>query len=376
MSKTVISLQGGGLRFNPMDVALRQETGKHTIALVTTVADIATPVSQRTTLPEGMPVTLTWGTTPARTTTWYGYLHHPESISVPGRAPTVRYVLTGTSAVLGDHTSRTWKSASGSYVVRQLGAAAGFSVYCHKTPGGATFLAQAAESDFTFLGGLADEYGFTLWADCDRLLFLNNRTLLAGPASSSMPAARMDRRNGRQDSLLTFTETRGPTVPGSGQVANRTTFGLDRASGQIIKAASTTDQVASPRRLIDTSRPIGSYSDAVSSLSASTARNDQWITAEAEMLGDIRLQPGGLVWLDGLAMPAGSRGMWLVQRAEHLLSVMADSYTTRLRLTRNAVGQQVFSQILPYGPDNAPQACVLDDTGHWRAALVKEVTYG
>lgn len=376
MSSVVVSLQGGGLSVSPMDVSIRQETGKHTIALVTAVADTIKPVSQRLTLPEGTPVTLTWGISPDKTMTWYGYVHHPESISVPGVVPTVRYVLTGTSAVLNDQTSRTWRNASGSYVARQIATAAGFSVYSHKTPGGATFLAQASESDFTFLNGLADQYGFTLWADCDRLLFLNNRVLLASPASASMPAARMDKQPGQPDSLLSFAETKGPTVPGSGQVVNRTAYGLNRKTGQLVKATKTTGLVQTPRQLIDSNQPISSYADAVSLLTASAANNDQWITADAEMLGDNRLQPGGLVWLEGVAIPAESQGVWLVLRAEHLLSVMDGTYTTRLRVTRNAAGRQVISQVLPYGADNTPRACVLDANDHWRAALVKEVVYG
>lgn len=346
-------------------VQFRQAFGSHTLALVTTQASNV-PVTQQSYIPEGTAVRILWGTTPNGANYWYGYVHHREV-----QGANITYVLIGTSAVFDSAGDRTWNAVSASYVIRSLATQHGLRSFIHATPNPAEYIAQAGQTDFQLMTGLADQHGYRLWVDCANVYLTSPREILLSPSERSV--VNYTRSGATSDTIFAFTLTQGSGVssPQGGIAARRVVFGIDQASGQTTQAVS--NPTASTRTIIVPPANVDSYSDALAEAAAASGRNDTWVTAAVTVRGNVRVAPGTLVNLLGQGLPLGCAGIWLVESAEHTLSP-GGAYDLSIKVGRNEGTSQQVSNVRRLQPTSEFSPCVLQD-GLWRSQQLQEVVY-
>lgn len=356
---------------------LCQDIGKHTLAFLTLRTSAQSTLQMAIDpIAEGTPVEIAFGRLPNTHTTWYGYVNHYEH-SAPDRYARAQttYVLIGTSAGLNNEQSRSWNGVTDSYIVRRVAKEHGYASVIQATPLIRPYTVQSGESDLALLNRLAELNGYRLWVDGATLSLLDPRVLMEGPRTAASPVFIRNRRS--DDTVLSFTQTTGSTVPDVGVVAQRTVYGL---AGTTLVAARTTPDTSRLTKVQQTP-PVRSYGEAVVELGAANKRNDNWIAATVRVRGDWRVQPNQMIYLQGSALSARDQGGWLVTSAEHDIALQepADSsgnrYVTTAKIVRNTVGGQNVSHIIRAEQQGPVISSVLQD-GIWRAAMMREVTYG
>jgi hypothetical protein len=357
-----------------INVDIRLCTGKHSLAIVTTQQTYkAAPL-----LSQGAPVWMTWGRSPSATTVWYGYVNHYEVVSDDRSSlPQVVYVLIGTSVSMNNETSEGWQGITDSYIVREIATRNNASSIVHATNQVWTYVAQQG-SDFTFINELGQQDGRRVWADNCVVYYLDPLSLLQTPLGATIPSFAMDGR--KNDGILKFNLVQGSAVPATGVQATRTAYGID-PSGNLLSARASSSAATLTKNYMP--RPLGSYTDATNALMAAQRVNSGWVSASAQVLGDVRLQPGQVVYLSGRMLDADSTGLWLIDSAEHSLQPTGTVYTsnvtgftTKLSLTRNQQGAQVFSDVIPVTRKANLVPPTLTNDGLWRAGVLEGTIYG
>lgn len=347
-------------------VQVRQAYSGHTIVLLTTKV-AAGSVSQQSTLAEGTPVRLVWGRVPDQASTWYGYAHHLEAAA----SGELLYALIGTSDVLNSAHTRSWNNVTASYVIRALATDAGFRSFTHVTPAVSEYISQEDDTDWQCMTRLAQDHGYKLWVDGSTLTLTSPREVLLSPWTRSVPT--FQGNGGVGDTLQSLEIINGTGAPSGGIAARRVVYGLDKATGQTVQAVS--NPAGSSRTLVVSSAKADSYASAWSEATAQSGANDGWVTATANLWGDVRVSPGSLINLTGRSVPAGYDGLWAVESAEHTLQLSGiTSYTTKVSLSRNAAYEYQISAVQNLRQSDT-STCVLQN-GRWQSTLIEEAVYG
>lgn len=376
-----VAVNGRLVREKVIKAELVQAFERHTLAFVTVQYPRPYTASRPIVAwPETAPVAMRWGRAPGDVATWYGYVHHQEpATSAEGTGNVeAKYVLIGTSLVLNQEYSRNWTQVSDSYLARQLAKAHGFASVTDVSSPVQPSLPQNG-SDFALLSQRANEVGFRFWCDGPVLKFLNPQALLLGTDPSRVPTFTLNKSIGEVGTIVDLQIMNGQMVPTSGVAAGRTVFGLDRRSGKVVQASATTPYTKPYLNKIATPRPIKSIGDAIQAANAVTTRNAEWLTATAVLRGTTKLAPGQVVALDGLGLPKGADGAWLVTSARHQLAAsltgnwQADSFFTEVELARNYGNSYIFSKIRK---DPAQSVGVVLSNGIWQADRIQETIYG
>jgi phage protein D len=329
--------------------------------------------------PENLAVQVSWGSTPATQSDFFGYVVSPELIShpatqqqpyVPGQMLDVRYTLLGASKVLQTASTRTWRNCSVEYMAQQIAAENGLAAVTDPHARVFDQRIQAAQSDFRFLQDRAAEAGYRLSVDETALYLTDPRRQLV----SASPDFRQARTPGMADTMQTFQAVVGETDPAGAIRAAHTAVAIS-ATGIITQAQAQTHRsdlitgadVAPQVGRVSSGYVSGSHADAAAVTAAAALSGLWWVHATATTDGDVRLRPGCVVTLGGSAVPGQYAGAWMTRSAHHRIVVnpldnTRSTYHADLVLGRDQVAGL---SLLPWRA--SPQYASATVNGRWTA---------
>lgn len=369
-----IQVNGQTIPEFPIDVELRQAWGRHDIFIVRIEYNRSFLGMNTLALwPDNAPVQIVWGRRPSNIQTWYGYVNHHNlaaNADSGSTATQITYYCLGTSKVMNSDTNMNWDSVTPTYIAKTIARKYGLRAVLTSTDWVLPFETQANESDFCFMNKIAQKTGFRFWVSGGTLYFIDPAVILQGGNFQSVPSFRMDKMYTQVDTVRQFDMNEGDNIPGAA-VAYRSIYGVDNDSGLLFQA--TANSLNTPAiSQIKTDRTVPSYTEAQKIVQAWESMNQWWISARAELFGDVALYPGKIVYLDGLHMPAKTRGYWIVSAATHVLrsSRVSDTYDSRyvsqVELLRNTTG--VLPTIKAVNNINPEiMACNLSSGSTWMA---------
>lgn len=330
----------------PFDVELRQAWGRHDLFILRIEYNRTyLGLSKIKLWPDNAPVKIVWGRRPSNIQTWYGYVnHHNVSANADSgsSAPQITYVCVGTSKIMNSDVSMHWDSVTPTYIARTIAAKYGLRAVLTSTDWVLPFETQANESDFQFLNKIADKVGFRCWISGGTLYFIDPAVVLSGGNAQAIPSFRLDKMFTQTDTVRQFDMNQGSNIPGS-TVAFRSIYGVDDQSGLVFQATANT--INNPQiSQIKIDRTVPSYSEAQKIVQAWESMNQWWISAKAELFGDVALYPGKVILLDGLHIPQDAKGYWIVAAATHVLKSSRVSYpfesryVSQVEIIRNTTG--------------------------------------
>lgn len=367
-----LSVVGQSPKLPLVDLSLTLAHGKHSIVTATfQQTRKSQPIAK-----DGTPAQAIWGRASGQSV-WHGYVHHHQVVTTSAMAwPQVIYTLIGTSSTMNSERRRSWRNVSDSYVIRQVAKDHKMRSIVSVTAPVWKYIAQA-ESDFHLVNRLAAQDGYKVWIDGDTLTYRDPLLLMEPGLGIGIPRFTFSRLG--NDSVLTFDKISGATAPIAGVQATYTTYGLN-SSGQLVSSSSSPDEQTGLVKITNV-RPIISYADAAQSVTASKAANAHWITARVQVLGDVRLLPGQLLYLDGTALDDESLGYWLVDSVTHSLQPQAvhttnpSHFTSVCQLIRSTV--PIINDVLTVGQaTRSSSGLSLSDDGFWSAQVQEEIVYG
>jgi hypothetical protein len=323
----------------PLDVWVEQTWGQHDIFAVRIEYNRGYPMNTISPWPDNAMVQIVWGRRPNALMNWYGYVNHHELASNADSGThnlQYTYYCTGTSKPMNTETSRVWGSVTPTYIAKQLALKYHLRSVLTSTNWVLSSETQANMSDFDYLTYIADLTGFRWWVSGGTLYFIEPAVILAGTATQAVPVFRQDKQLSQQDTMRDFKLLRGDNLPGS-TVANRQVFGIDQTSGHLFGVATGSGSVTK----VNTARVATSLAGGSRIVSAWQGLSQFWLGASAELFGNSLLYPGKVVYLDGLALPGGNVGYWIVASAKHILKnswtglATNDKYVTQAVLMRN-----------------------------------------
>lgn len=282
---------------------------------------------------ENTPVEVSWGTSPATTETFVGYVVSPELLSaleggqdqyIVGQMIDVRYTLLGATKGLQTARTATWQQCTVAYMAQKIAAANGLAAVTDPHSRVFDTRMQASESDFRFLQARAAEVGYRLSVDGTTLYLTDPRRALV----SSSPEFRQSRAPGMGDSMQLFQAVSGETDPAGAIRAQHTAVAVT-ARGAVSSAQTQSSRV-DPLTGSPVVPQVGryangyvsaSYADAQAVTSAAALGDLWWVHAAATTDGDVRLKPGCVVTLTGSALTTQYTGAWMTRSAHHRLVV-------------------------------------------------------
>jgi hypothetical protein len=349
---------------------------KHSLAILRYSFATSDKSSRVPTLAEHTPVVLTYGRGVQGTEKFYGYVNHHEVLPTDAlRTYIVEYTLIGSSLPMNRQETRSWSEVSASYVARDIAARHGFRTFLHRHERVREYVVQDGGSDMAMLGRLAQETGYRFWCHNGTLWFVNPRILVSGPKTDDIPSYRMDRSPGLVDTMDQFHLISGSTVEEGGVLADRRVYGYDPRSKEFIEATDT-----SPSNLLSLvdKTPVSSLSEATAVLEAQSTKNRNWLVAKARVDGTAMLRPGALIYLIGSAMPAASRGYWLVTGAEHEVEIgipgqpATQRFSTNVELVRDADTTVTFTDTQTLSPARERATARLNSKMLWESDLIED----
>jgi phage protein D len=330
----------------PLDTELRQEWGKHDLFFIRIeYPRTYTGVNNMQLWPDNAPVRIIWGRRPSNIQTWYGYVNHhnvAQNADSGSKAMQITYCCIGTSKPMNTDKNRQWGEATPTYIAKKIASEYGLRAVLTKTDWVLPYETQGNMSDFAFLNHIADRVGYRFWVSGGTLYFLDPAVVLKGSTGQSVPSFRMDKMFTQIDTMRDFDMNEGDNLPGAA-IAYRSIYGIDKQSGSIFDVTATT--VNSPTiKQIKSDRYVTSVNEAKNIVQAWENFNQWWISARAELFGTTVLYPGKLIYLDGLQMPKGTRGYWIVTASDHVLKssgstyTVEDKYISQCQIMRNSSG--------------------------------------
>jgi len=345
----VYSVEVNGILLSdfPIDVELRQKWGRHDIFnLRLEYNRTYLGMNKLAIWPNNAPVKIVWGRRPSNIQTWYGYVNHHNvnaQADSGSTATQIQYSCLGTSKPMNTDRNRQWGQVTPTYIARKIAGEYGLRAVLTSTNWILPYEVQANESDFCFLNRIAEKVGYRFWVSGGTLYFIDPAVVLSGGNQQAIPAFRLDKMFTQTDTIRQFDMNEGDNLPGAA-IAYRSIYGLDKNSGQVFQATAKT--ASSPViTQIKSDRNVTSFSEAQNIVQAWESMNQWWISAKAELFGDVALYPGKIIYLDGLHMTPDTRGYWIVSAATHVLKSSRVSYTresryvSQVEILRNTSGQ-------------------------------------
>lgn len=376
--RAYFSIDVGGQPMFPTttDLLIEQRLGWNTIAHVRAVFPYHQADNPRL-YREDTLVRVMWGVKPDELDTWWGYIHHADvdtaSPERPGNVE-IRYVLVGTGHVMTDHVRKVWREQTDSGIAREIAKKHGLSSVVHKTSYVHPYLYQDSVSDYDFLTERAVKAGRKLHVENGVLYFID----VAAWAAARRPVVpRFDNHKDptKPTDTLRFQAQVGGDLPAAfGRQLRREIFGVDERSGKLITNKNS-DTAKARRNLLADDRP-DSMGDLNYRLSGHTAKTQEWVTAQADLAGSVRLYPGQPLDMTGRAIPRDLRGRWIVDGAQHYLrsygtNLLGNSvFSSRVELARNLRDDYAVSdRSIPMVDD----ACTPSGSG-WKSRSMRHVT--
>lgn len=329
---------------------------------------------------ENTPVRIDWGSTPATTESFLGYVVSPELISQPATQQQeytssqmldVRYTLLGVTKQLQTARTATWRQCTVAYMTQTIAAAHGLTAVTD--PHGRVLdRMQAAQSDFAFLQDRAAETGYRLTVDGTVLYMTDPRRQLV----PSQPAYRHSLTPGMADTMQSFQAVSGETDPAGSIRAAHTSVAIS-PRGIVTSAQAQAPRADVPGGSLDpqvgrlaSGYVSASYADAQAITDAAALADLWWVHADATVDGDVRLRAGCVVDLSGTALTSQYTGTWMVRSAHHRLVVSQldsrlSTYYTDLTLGRDQAASLTRQ---PWSP--GPQVTGVVVGGRWQSRPV------
>jgi hypothetical protein len=369
-----IEVNGETVTDFPLDVELRQAWGRHDLFFIRIEYNRTyLNLSTQKLWPDNATIKIIWGRRPSNIQTWYGYVnHHNISANADSgsTAPQITYVCIGTSKVMNSDTNMRWDSVTPTYIARSIAKKYGLRAVLTSTDWLLPFETQANESDFCFMNKIANKTGFRFWVSGGTLYFIDPAVVLRGGNNQAIPTFRLDKMFTKIDTVRQFDMNEGDNIPGQ-TIAHRSIYGIDDASGLVFQATANTRNSPVISQ-IKTDRTAPSYSEAQSIVQAWESMNQWWISAKAELFGDVALYPGKIIYLDGLHMPQNTKGYWIVSSATHVLKSSRTTYpydsryVSQVEILRNTTGSApIFKEVIAINPEIMP--CTLRSGTAWTA---------
>ena len=397
-----VALNGSTIRDYAPKLQIVQATDKHTVAFVDVLyrgvgtANLKTSVQGSWSYwKERTPVSITYGMSPTYLAQMLGYVSSYKILKTgkdhvyPNIVSTrVQYTVIGTSMSMQSTVNKAWKHISPSSIASKIAVNNSLRAVVHEYKAAIDYRLQNV-SDFKFLSQLASEIGYRFYVDNTDLYFVNPANILGKANTRNIPQFWMYGTPGLKDTLTDFQPVVGTITPDGGVVAKRTLAGINPYTGLYINAQQQyelyeafNDTVTSPTIYQNYSGgPADSYHEAKQKLSAETARNMFWITAEASVIGDYRVKPNSLVQFIGQAVPQTELGLWLVQSATHNMTMPAPTgnqetgtYSIDMTVARDQSYTTTVTTPSVYSPvmQNVPAKLV---SGKWQSTNVGAQTY-
>lgn len=347
-----------------IDVEVREAFGLHDIVILTMqLPGIISSPSRISTWGQDSAVAMVYGVRGNPLTAWYGYVNHSEFVT-NDNSLRVRYVLIGTSKVLNDDQTRSWKNVSPSYVARKLAAEHGMRSVVNSYGKAFNYDAQAGESDFEFLNRIAGKIGWQFRASGGTLYFQDPNILFYGASAYAIPGFNMDRNGRTTDTIVSFKALTGDNIPGAVN-GKQQVNALDARSGKALKAVAGTGT-----KVIDRTYTNTSQAQANQVLAGQVNTSKYWVTACATLYGNQSVHPGKVINLGGQAMISGYAGTWLVTSVRHYLSSNTyeggpEVYTMDVEICKNTETDISFSKTQQINPEFVP--CHLNPNQMWVA---------
>lgn len=360
-----LTVNGYTVTQHVVDVEVREGYGLHDIVILSlqVPSGLSTP-NNISTWDQNSAISMLYGTSGTKPAMWYGYVNHSEFVTEGsgGGILMVRYILIGTSKVLNDDQTRSWKNVSPSYIARKLAAEHGMRAVVNAYPQKTTYDAQAGESDFEFLNRMADKIGWKFRVSGGTLYFQSPNILFYGSSSNAVPGFNMDRNGYTTDTVVNFKLLKGDNIPGSVN-GQQQVNALDAKSGKALTAKSGTGTT-----IIDRQYTSSSQAQANNVLSGKVNNNKYWLNASATLYGNQAVHPGTLINLGGNAMIDGYSGLWLVTCVRHYMSAAVngkgpDVYTMDVEIMRNTATDVTFDKTQQINPEFV--TCHLDPNNLW-----------
>lgn len=376
-----VEVNGISISDFPIDVELRQAWGMHDLFLLRIEYNRTyLGIHNMSLWPDNAPVKIIWGRRPNNIQTWYGYVnHHNISANADSGSTALQilYCCIGTSKMMNTDKSRQWGEVTPTYIARKIASEYGLRSVLTSTDWVLPYEVQANESDFCFLNRIAGKVGFRFWVSGATLYFIEPSVILSGSNRLAVPSFRLDKLFSQTDTVRQFCMNEGDNLPGAA-IAHRTVYGIDKSSGQIFQSTATTANNPLITE-IKTDRNVSSINEAQNIVQAWESMNQWWISASAELFGDVALYPGKIIYLDGLQMPQNSRGYWIVASVTHVLKSSRVSYTKESRYISQVELLRNSSSLTPTIKNTAtvnPEImdCILKPGNKW-AATAATVMY-
>lgn len=343
----------------PQALEVHQAFGNHTVV----VLDYS--VNKRSSYvlpPEKTPVSVTWGTTPNGTKTFYGYVNHYVSDSdSSGIKSSVKVVVLGTSKDMNTAQPTTWQGATRSGVAREIAKRHRLRSVIHPHPVVLETWTTGLRTDFQALQELASESGYRVWVDGATLYFLDPDELMLSSQNQSFPE--FFGSDIRDAKLLG-----GSGAPIDEGVATRkVVYGLDYHNNEFFEAANGNEN--DPVQVLPVT--ASAYYEADSWLDAAQKQSSAYYNAELILSGNSDIYPGNLILLGNTKTTTDLSGYWVVLTSTHDIS--QKDYVTRVNAIR--------------GPDQTPNIrttgtiqgavqimdCVIRDGSTWEATYQEHI---
>lgn len=363
-----------------LDAELWMEFGCHDMFFLRIEMPRGTPLGSLHIWADDTPIRIQWGRQP-NTNIWYGYVNHHQitSISDSGtKAQQIEYVCIGTSQVLNPDKSRNWTQVSPTYIAKQIAVENNLRAVVSPIDWVLDYEAQANMSDFNFLNKIANKTGMRFWCSGGTLYMVKPDIKLTGNQAAVSPVYQANKLFTAQDTIRNFQILKGSNIPGA-VIANRAIFGIDQITGQTFSAVSS--QASTNRVVIKQDTSVANYSDAKNRIDASAALSQFSTQASCQLFGNTTLYPGKTVNLQGVSMPQGMSGEWLITCTRHKLLVSyignaaRDIYVVDVNLVRNTPTGLSLTNVQPIIPEFTSMGLsLLPDGPQWACFQPNVVT--
>jgi hypothetical protein len=292
----------------------------------------------------GSPMQITWGRSAVKRT-FYGYVNHASrtnnSLSTTGsltdRNSTTVYCV-GASWFMKESGTLTYRNMTASQVVASIAVSFGLSSDIVYDDTLWPVLHMAGMSYWSFCVMLAQRIGYTFYCSGVTLVFKPRQT---NPLQIAGLVAYYDFRN-NPAAMPIFMPTIGATNPSGGELANRTLYGIDPITNQVV-SASVSGNPAPATLGIYPDTPVfdrvdhatvRNQNEATVRLDGLAQSNQLYLTASAYASGDPMIAQGSLVFV---ANANGSQnGLWFVTKCVQTMTTT--NYSMDMDLGRDSLG--------------------------------------
>lgn len=348
----------------PVAASVRMAEGQHQIATLTVLTplqrdrqllDARVPASL--VLPEGTPVSFTFGSSAADTAVWCGYVSSRQVKTTKAQAGNAQapvvpvvYTCTGISMPMQSALSRAYTGVTASAAARRVVADYNLAAYIAPHPRIWPALAQGKLSDFAWLCQLAAMIGYRLVVDVDRITFAPAELDLT-PAQLTAPTFTKNLVPGIYDTLIAFDPASGQTDPSGAVAASVASYAVRPSSGTAhgataVPAIARGDGAASAPYFTQIATGTAqSYSDAQYNAAAHAAGARYWVYADATTDGASSLRPGRTLRLAGSGLSAADQGRWRISVVTHTVNMSVLGRATATYHAQLELGRDQYADL-------------------------------